>query len=132
MCVLQYIGSFSVTGSDEDARARQVETQLESLRVRLPVLAQFTYPCRSPTHTGTSSTIPAVHLHILAVHLCTPTAVQLPLLAGHLPLLSVHFSIPVNLHLPIYAVYCSIPVDVQLPILAVHLSKFELPTHVCS
>lgn len=31
--MLQYIGSFSVTGTDEDARARVVETQLQALRV---------------------------------------------------------------------------------------------------
>ena len=57
-CVLQYIGSFSVTGADEDARARQVESQLESLRVSKTtrICSSPTHECSSPTHNCTSPT----------------------------------------------------------------------------
>ena len=71
ICVLQYIGSFSVTGADEDARARQVETQLESLRVSN-----------------------AVHLPVPALPLHIP-ALLLPVPVVHLPIPVVQLTIPV-------------------------------------
>ena len=90
ICVLQYIGSFSVTGADEDARARQVETQLESLRVsnavHLPIPAL-------PLH------IPALPLHIPALLLPVPV-VHLPIPVVQLTIPVVHRTIP-EVHLPI-------------------------------